>query len=240
MRGLIFFSVSILTLISVISINPVNAQPDYCSLNENPKKIELHLFGESYQSENDQQYFLTGMTRLYSIFEMGDFVKVVIHKGRSSRIAMDECMPGCPETSLLEGLFSSSCSEQVAKKDMISFKNKYVASMKKAAASAGDEFFIFDHLTNLQDYFSQRNANEAETYVFHSLVPFGVDADDEEGLDSAFVQLVQNYEISELELPPIQFINSNPSKPLREFWKDLELKGHQSGFSAKINRTVID
>ena len=67
---------------------------------------------------------------------------------------------GCPETGLLEGLFSSSCSEQIAKKDMITFKNKYVASMKKAAKSAGEEFDIFDHLTDLQDYFSQRDADD--------------------------------------------------------------------------------
>ena len=41
--------------------------------------------------------------------------------------------------------------------------------MKKAAKSAGEEFDIFDHLTNLQDYFSQRDADDSETYVFHSL-----------------------------------------------------------------------
>ena len=237
---LTFFVVGLLGLAFSTPIAPANAQPDYCSLNEADKRVELHLFGESYQSEDDKQYFLTGMQRLYSTFEMGDALKIIVHRGTSTRIAMDECMPGCPETGLLEGLFSSSCSEQIAKKDMISFKNKYVAAMKKAAKSSGEEFDIFDHLTNLQDYFSQRDANESETYVFHSLVPYNVEAGDEDGLDTVFVQLVQNRDLSELELPQIQFVNTNPSKPLREFWKDLGLKGHKSGLKVSIDRTVID
>ena len=240
MKMFTFFSVGIIGLLFATLFNPAKAQPDYCSLNEVPKKVELHLFGESYQSEDDQQYFLTGMQRLYSTFEMGDALKIIVHRGRSTRIAMDECMPGCPETGLLEGLFSSSCSEQIAKKDMITFKNKYVASMKKAAKSAGEEFDIFDHLTNLQDYFSQRDADGSETFVFHSLVPYGVEADDEDSLDTTFVQMTQNHELSELELPQIQFVNTNPSKPLREFWKDLGLKGHETGLQVKFDRTVID
>lgn len=240
MKALSILSASVIGLLSMSLLNTSIAQPDYCSLTQVPKKVELHLFGESYQSEDDQQYFLTGMTKLYSTFEMGDAIRVVVHKGRSTRIAMDECMPGCPKTGLLEGLFSSSCSEQIAKKDMISFKNNYVSSMKVAAKSSGEEFEIFDHLTNLQDYFSQRNADESETYIFHSLVPFGVDADDENGLDTAFVKITQSFNLSELELPQIQFVNTNPSKPLREFWKDLGLKGHETGLQVKIERTVID
>ena len=240
MKLLLFFSVSIVGLLSAGLFNPAEAQPNYCSLNEVPKKVELHLFGESYQSEDDKQYFLTGMQRLYSAFEMGDAIKIIIHKGRSTRIAMDECLPGCPETGLLEGLFSNSCSEQIAKKDMISFQQKYVGSMKKAAKSSGVEFDIFDHLTNLQDYFSQRDPDESETFVFHSLVPYGTGADDEDSLDRTFVKMTQNHQLSELKLPQVQFVNTNPSKPLREFWKDLGLKGHETGLQVKFDRTIID
>lgn len=233
-------SVAAACIVIAFSGNPVSAQPNYCSLTENPKNVELHLFGESYQTQDDQQYFLTGMTKLYSTFEMGDAIKVIVHNGRSSRITMDACVPGCPETGLLEGLFSNSCSEQVAKKDTLLFKNKYVSSMKTAAKYTGQEFQIFDHLTNLQDYFSQRNSDNFETYVFHSLVPFGVDADDDSGLDKAFVQIIQNHEISDLEFPKIQFVNSNPSKSVREFWRDLQLKGHENGLQVTLDRTVID
>ena len=91
--------------------------------------------------------------------------------------------------------------------------------MKKAAKSAGEEFDIFDHLTNLQDYFSQRDADDLETFVFHSLVPYGVEADDEDSLDTTFVQMTQNHELSELELPQIQFVNTNPSNPCVSFGK---------------------
>lgn len=239
-RATFFFNICGFLILSATINSPAFAQPEYCSLNEVGKKIELHMFGESYQSEDDQQHFVSGMTRLYSTFEMGDSVRVIVHKGRSSRVTMDECMPGCPETGLLEGLFSNSCSEQISKKDIISFKNKYVSSIKRAANSAGEEFDVIEHLTNLQDYFSQRDVESFETYVFHSLVPFGVEADDEEALDTAFVEITQTHQLSELELPRIQFVNSNPGKRIQKFWKDLGLKGHNSGLNVRIDRTVID
>lgn len=240
MRAKFFANLLGFLILATTPHNPAFAQPDYCTLNESGKKIELHMFGESYQSSDDQQYFMTGMTRLYSIFEMGDAVRIIVHRGRSTRIAMDECMPGCPDTGLFEGLFSNSCSEQISKKDMISFKNKYVSSIKKAASSAGEEFDIIEHLTNLQDYFSQRDVENFETYVFHSLVPFGVEADDEDALDSAFVNITQTHQLSELELPQIQFVNTNPGRHIQKFWKDLGLKGHSSGLNIRFDKTVID
>ena len=45
MKMFTFFSVGIIGLLSATLFNPAKAQPDYCSLNEVPKKVELHLFG---------------------------------------------------------------------------------------------------------------------------------------------------------------------------------------------------
>lgn len=240
MRKLLQFSSFVFGALLLSGFTIAVAQPNYCEVNENASSIEIHIFGETYQNADDQQSFASGMTKLFSAFEFGDKIKIVLHKERSQRTTLEQCFPGCPEKGMLEGLFSTSCSEQVAKRDTLEFKNKYIGSIKSAAKMAGEEFNILDHFRNLEDYFSQRTIDDKEVFVFHSMVPFGVDPDDEASLDQAFVKLAQSYDLSEIKTPSLQFVNTNTSKRLNQFWNDLELNGHGSGLNLNIERSVID
>ena len=82
-----------------------------------------------------------------------------------------------------------------------------------------------------------RNQN---TYIFHSLLPYDVDPNDKSSYDKNFVQITQNFDLSEISLPEVTFINPNRSKNTLKFWDDLKLDGDESGLQVEFETKVID
>ena len=213
------------------------AQIDYCKLSD--EKHEIHLFGETYSAKPDRSQMLRGLDKISKEFAMGDEVKIIVHGNGANKI-LKVCVPGCPDKGLLGNLIDSECSAQVAKKDMVGFKKKYISSVKTALSSAGNEYDLFGHFRALEAYYQGRSNGETNVYVFNTTVPFGYDASNNASLDKIFVETVQANNQAGITLPKLSFVNPNQSKDLMNFWSDLELDGNSGGFKLDITKVVLD
>ena len=213
------------------------AQIDYCKLSD--EKHEIHLFGETYSAKPDRSQMLRGLDKISKEFAMGDEVKIIVHGNGANKI-LKVCVPGCPDKGLLGNLIDAECSAQVAKKDMVGFKKKYISSVKTALSSAGNEYDLFGHFRALEAYYQGRSTGETNVYVFNTTVPFGYDASNSASLDKIFVETVQANNQAGITLPKLSFVNPNQSKDLMNFWSDLELDGNSDGFKLDITKVVLD
>ena len=67
-----------------------------------------------------------------------------------------------------------------------------------------------------------------------------VDPNDKNSFNKNFVQITQNFDLSEISLPDVTFINPNRSKNTLKFWEDLKLNGNDSGLQIDFQTKVID
>ena len=119
--------------------------------------------------------------------------------------------------------FTAECSAQIAKKDYVDFKNKYLAAVKQAGSMDKSGYNVFQDLVTLSDYYRGRGPSSGKIYVFHSLVPNGLGANPTAAkYNSAFVELVQNEKALPEELPKLAFVNADTSKLNYEFWQDIQ------------------
>jgi len=143
-----------LALTSLVSANAF-ASEKYCS--SEGKDISLHIFGNSLISEVHKRQFIRGMDSVNDSLLVGDRLKVLLHRPNGDyKVVLEGCVPGCPETSLLDSL-TAECSAQIAKKDRASFNSKLVSSIRAAAASDTDEYNVFSDLVALSDYYRGRD-----------------------------------------------------------------------------------
>ena len=219
--------------------NVALAQLDYCTLSE--RVFEVHLFGESYSSKEEQAGMIKGLDIVTKNLEMGDEIKIHIHRGGELK-TIKMCLPGCPDQGLVGNLLQSECSAQVAKKDTVAFKKKYASSVKSALGMAGNSFDIFDHFSELETYYRQRDASDSNrnVYVFHTTVPYDVNPEDKNTIDKFFVETIQNGKQASISLPKIPFVNSNRSKAINDLWNDLALDGHKDGFEMNASFKLLD
>jgi hypothetical protein len=193
----------------------------YCAAKGN--SYTLHFFGSSFLADLHRRDFLRGIDALNNDLKRGDALKVVFHKPKGDyRVVLDACVPGCPETGVLESL-TAECSAQIAKKDYVDFKNKYLSAVKQAGSMDKTGYNVFQDLVTLSDYYRGRGASSGKIYVFHSLVPNGLGTKPSQAnYDSAFVDLVQNEKALPDSLPKLAFVNADTSKLNYEFWQDVQ------------------
>ncbi len=234
-----FRFISIFLVFKLISLE-VLASEKYCLKEETAKPIVINIFGESYQNEDDKRAFLNGLNKISKSFKKGNKIRIVTHKNENAKIQIDQCVPGCPKKDFLDKLIDADCSDQVAKKDMVIFKNKYSKIIKSELARGGNEYNVIDHLSSLDNYYRGRNLSNQNTYIFHSLLPYDVDPNDKNSFNKNFVKITQNFELSEISLPDVTFINPNRSKNTLEFWEDLKLDDNDSGLQIDFKTKVID
>ena len=55
----------------------VLAQFDYCLLSE--KRYDIHIFGASYNLDEDRSKLAAGLDQLYKGFEIGDDIRWIVH-----------------------------------------------------------------------------------------------------------------------------------------------------------------
>lgn len=206
----------------ILSLSTASFAADkYCAAKG--KSYTLHFFGSSFLADIHKRDFLRGIDALNDDLSRGDSVKIVFHKKKGDyRVVLDACVPGCPETGVLESL-TAKCSAQVAKKDYVEFKNKYLAAVKQAGSMDKAEYNVFHDLVTLSDYYRGRGSGDGEIYVFHSLVPNGLKTNPTQAdYDSVFVELVQNQKALPDELPQLSFVNSDSNKLNYEFWQEIQ------------------
>lgn len=230
---------SILLLSTLFSYN-ANAAQKYCTKQDVQSKFIIHIYGESYQNDDDKRLFLRGLDKLQSRFTRGDKIRIVNHTGAQATTKLDKCLPGCPKKSMIGSMFNSECSEQVAKKDMVLFKRKYVKIIKNALSKSSNEYNVIDHLVGLDDYHRGRKIDNQKVFVFHSLLPFGVDPNDTNSFNASFVRVSQSNKLFDLNVPDVVFVNPNRSKATLKFWDDLGYNGHEEGLNIDFNTEIID
>ena len=228
-----------LFILNIISFGTF-ASEKYCLKKDTTKPIVVNIFGQSYQNNDDKRAFLNGLNKISKSFNAGDKIRIVSHTNENAKILIDQCVPGCPQKNFLDKLVDTECSDQVAKKDMVIFKNKYSKIIPSELAKGGDQYSVIDHLSSLDNYYRGRNISNQTTYVFHSLLPYDVDPNDKNTYNKNFVQITQNYDLSEISLPDVTFINPNRSKSTLQFWNDLKLDGNETGLTIDFQTEVID
>jgi hypothetical protein len=198
-----------------------HAADKYCLADAS--KYTLHIFGNSLLNDLHKRDFLRGVDALNDRLDRGDSVKIVLHRPQGDyRVTLDACVPGCPKTSLVDSL-TAECSAQIAKRDRVNFKGKFLASVKGSLSQSGTDYNVFEDLVTLSDYYRGRNSEGENIYAFHSLVPNAIGSSGTKAdYDKAFVDLVQNQKSLPEELPAIAFVNSDTSKLNFEFWKNIE------------------
>ncbi len=235
----LYKGITILFILSIMSFGTL-ASEKYCLKEETTKPIVVNIFGQSYQNNDDKRAFINGLNKISQSFNAGDKIRIVTHTNENARIQIDQCVPGCPKKNFLDKLVDTDCSAQVAKKDMVIFKNKYSKIIQTELAKGGDEYSVIDHLSSLDNYYRGRNLSNQTTYIFHSLLPYDVDPNDKKSFDKNFVKITQNYDLSEISLPDVTFINPNRSKSTLQFWNDLKLNGNETGLQIDFQTDVID
>ena len=231
----------LMTLIAIVPaaatmlISPALAKTDYCQYSESKRFLEVHLFGETYGSQDDERRYKSGFASIYKTLKMGDRLKIIVHsKGQMKDIEV--CFPGCPEVSFLKGL-TADCSVEIARKAKAQLKKKVTQIVVGSINQAGEPYKILDQLKTLDEYYSNRPTSES--YVFNSTVPYGVDVDSKASLDKAFVELVQSNSLAGIKVPDVKFVNINPSKSLGSLWSDLKLDGKE-GLDFEVENVVLD
>jgi len=186
-------------------------------------RYTFHFFGSSFSADLHRRDFLRGIDALNDDLKRGDALKIVFHRPKGDyRVVLDACVPGCPETGVLESL-TAECSAQIAKKDYVDFKNKYLSAVKQAGSMDKTGYNVFQDLVTLSDYYRGRGASSDTIYVFHSLVPNGLGSNPTQAkYNSVFVDLVQNKKALPEALPKLAFVNADTSKLNYEFWQDIQ------------------
>lgn len=231
-------------ILIILVLNIVNfkvlASEKYCLKEATSTPVVINIFGESYQNKDDKRALLNGLNKISKSFNAGNKIRIVTHKKNNAKIQIDQCVPGCPKKGFIDKLVDTDCSDQVAKKDMVIFKNKYSRIIQSELAKGGDEYSVIDHLSSLDNYYRGRNLSNQTTYIFHSLLPYDVDPNDKKSFDKNFVKITQNYDLSEISLPDVTFINPNRSKSTLQFWNDLKLNENETGLQINFQTEVID
>ena len=235
----LYKDITIVFVLSILSFGTLASEKYYLK-EETTKPIVVNIFGQSYQNNGDKRAFLNGLNKISKSFNAGDKIRIVTHTNENAKIQIDQCVPGCPKKNFLDKLIDTDCSAQVAKKDMVIFKNKYSKIIQTELAKGGDQYSVIDHLSSLDNYYRGRNLSNQTTYVFHSLLPYNVDPNDKKSFDKNFVKITQNYDLSKISLPDVTFINPNRSKNTLQFWNDLKLNENETGLQIDFQTEVID
>ena len=231
-----FLKYGMTSLFVFANANSALAKTDYCEFSQ--RTVEVHLFGETYSLAEDKRGLTAGFNAIFSGLNPGDRFRVILHKGSQSQ-SFEQCKPECPSKSFLKGLTDTTCSAVVAKRDYRQFKQTITKAVQKALTFAGTEFNIIDHFRSLEKYYVGRQINDVEAFVFNTTVPFDVDLQSKASLDKAFVNIVQNNQLSNVKIPPVKFVNVNQTKALRRLWADLELDG-KIGLDFDIEIVTLD
>jgi hypothetical protein len=215
--------------VSLFATTAYASADKYC----NPKgtKYDIHIFAYTFKDENGQKRMARGLTELFKRFQMGDRVKLYVHNPSGYSVPVDQCVPGCPEQSFISGLFDSTCSAQVAKKDRITFDQLYAKSALSTLNKKGEPYDIFLAIQNLSDvYRGQKNPGTVVAAI--SMVPDGINPTNRADFTAFYVTKVPNLKLTS-DFPPLLVIGGSNSKEVYEFWEDVFEKTKKVKFNMK-------
>lgn len=192
---------------------------------------DIHIFAYTFKEENGQKRMARGLTDLFKRFQIGDRVKVYVHNPSGFSVPIDQCVPGCAEQSFVGGLFDSTCSAQVAKKDRVTFDQVYARSALSTLNKKGEPYDIFLAVQNLSDvYRGQKNLGTVIAAI--SMIPDGINPTNRSEFTTFFVTKVPSLKLTS-DFPPLTVIGGSGSKEVNEFWEDVFEKTKKVKFNMK-------
>ena len=195
------------------------AADKYCQKSPQSKTYDIHIFGYTYKDMNAKKHMARGLSDLFSGIAVGDRVKVYNHNATGYNLTLDQCAPGCPETSFFENLISTSCSTEVAKRDRKIFNQRF------AEAAMGDlnrndaSYNIFKSIQDLNDVYKGERTNNIVAVAI-SMIPDGINPTDPTAFNKFFVTNVPNLKIT-LQFPPVCTIGTSPNSEVLKFWREV-------------------
>lgn len=214
------FTASVL-LAGLFTCSPsIAASGKYCS--KSGKTFDVHLFGYTYGVEQQARMAKKALTDLKGKFGIGDTVRLFAHTPTGFNIAMDACVPGCPEKGALEQFFSGDCSVQVAKRDRITFERQFAEVVLRSFGKMDSRptYDIFKSVQALNDAF--RAGNQAnDIYAVISLVPQEIkNTRDRREWNSLLRKADETLQFPK-NFPSVQILGASTDNELIEFWKEV-------------------
>ncbi|MEI6791381.1 MAG: hypothetical protein WCK42_09400 [Myxococcaceae bacterium] len=216
----IVFSIKITLISLLLCLANVQsmAADKYCQKANQAKTYDIHIFGYTYKDLNAKKQMARGLTDLFSNLAVGDRVKVYNHNSTGYSLSLDHCVPGCPETSFVEGLFNASCSTEVAKRDRKTFNQRF-AQATMAEINRNDSYDIFKSIQDLNDVYKGERTNSVVAVAI-SMIPDGINPSDPNAFNKFYASNVPNLNIA-LQFPPVCNVGTSPSSEVMKFWKEV-------------------
>ena len=189
----------------------------YCS--PDGEKVDIHLFGSTFEDGSLQKLSKKYLTDLKSSFVMGDRIRLYSHRSDGYAISFDQCVPGCPETGLIEQLFSSACSATIAKRDARNFARSFAVAVLANYDNPAGKYNIFESVQQLSEVYVGSSDN-TKVYAVISMVPSGLKSNDRDGLNKLY-RLGREAMQFPTDFPEVDLIGASSSKEIQEFWSDV-------------------
>lgn len=189
----------------------------YCS--PEGAKVDIHLFGSTFEDGSLQKLSKKYLTDFKSSFVMGDRIRLYSHSSDGYAISFDQCVPGCPEAGLIEQLFSSACSATIAKRDAGNFDRSFAVAVLKSYDNPAGEYNIFESVQQLSEVYGG-SSDSTKVYAVISMVPSGLKSNDRDGLNKLY-RVGREAMQFPTDFPEVDLIGASSSKEVQEFWADV-------------------
>jgi hypothetical protein len=180
-------------------------------------KTDVHLFGQTFESESQRKLAAQSLTKLKSSLNPGDKIRIFTHSQAGFSI-WESCVPGCPEKSFSERLFDS-CSVQVAKKDRILFDQNVSIRIANDLRKGGGDYDIFNSIYSLKNVY-KNTSDTSNVYAVISMIPKGIDPTSRKQLNELLVRKNETIEFPQY-FPPVQLLGASTTEELLSFWNDI-------------------
>ncbi len=198
---------------------PSFAGDKYCQRGPSTKTYDIHIYGNTYKDANAKRQMAQGLTDLFHSVAVGDRVKVYNHNATGYNLSMDQCVPGCPQMTFMENLFSTTCSFEVAKRDRKVFNQRFGEAAMSEINRDNSSYDIFKAIQDLNDVYKGERTNNVVAVAI-SMIPDGINPTDPNAFNKFYVTNVPNLNIS-LEFPPICTVGTSPNSEVLKFWREV-------------------
>ena len=198
---------------------PLFAADKYCLKSATTKSYDIHIFGYTFKDINAKRQMARGLTDLYAGINSGDRVKVYNHNATGYSLSLDQCVPGCQDTTFFESLLNTSCSTEVAKRDRKIFNQRFAEATMAEINRNNATYDIFKAIQDLNDVYKGERTNNVVAVAI-SIIPDGINPADPNAFNKFYVTQVPNLNIA-LQFPPVCTIGSSPNSEVLKFWKEV-------------------
>ena len=208
-----------IALIVCSSSPQIWAADKYCLKTLQSKTYDIHIFGYTYKDMNAKKQMARGLTDLFSGIAVGDRVRVYNHNATGYNLTLDQCAPGCPETTFFENLINTNCSTEIAKRDRKIFNQRFAEAAMSELNRNDSSYNIFKSIQDLNDVYKGERTNNIVAVAI-SMIPDGINPSDPNAFNKFFVTTVPNLNIT-LQFPPVCTIGTSPNSEVLKFWREV-------------------